>query len=494
MFLNSFTFNIVSRNFGNIYQHPDLVRMMPSYTRIRDCLNNNVKAKGKTYLPDPSELREDPDIREARYLKYHQRAVFVPVTKRTQQGLVGQVFVRKPTVVQGNLPDELLKCISAQGHNLEAFANYALREVVAMGRGAIVVGAGSRDMPMLDFIEAENIITWTETPYGIVDDLGRNMQSIVLRTYTASISDDGITPEQIAMLSQYRLDDRGYAYVRFLYSVQNNDNWSAYRPVVVRGVHLRYIPVFPVGSEANTLQVNSAPLDELAALNISHYVNSADYEEHVYVAGQVTVVITGLAQTWFDKNIKGKLGFGVRAPMPLEKDSDAKILQAQANSTAKEALDKKEEMMVSVGARLIEQRQVRRTATESNIEAESYHSILGHIATNVASALTAALQLLGQYYEGNAEKNSIVLNTEFGIIATSAEHRRLCLEEWQQGIRSRKELRNSIRLYGDTLDDDEVAMKDIEAELPFREKFATVGKPDPIEGADNRTKPKAKTE
>jgi len=474
------------------------MQMMPTYVRIRDCLHNRVKDKGQIYLPDPSELREAPDLREARYKKYHHRAVFVPVTKRTQQGLVGQVFVRKPNIVQGNLPDKVINCIGVQGHNLEAFANYMLREIVAMGRGAIVVGAGNREQPMLDFIEAENILTWTELPYGIVDELGRNIESVLLRTYTSVMSKDGITPEQIALLMQYRLDSRGLAYVRFLSSTQNNDHWSGWQPIVIRGVHLRHLPVYPVGSDSNTLSVDNPPLDELSALNISHYINSADYEEHVYVAGQVTLVITGLEQSWYEKNIQNKLGFGVRAPLPLGKNASAALLQAQANSTAKEALDKKEEMMVAVGARLIEQRQVRRTATESNIEAESYHSILGHIAANTASALTAAMKLLGQYYGDGFEQNSIALNTEFGIISTSAEHRRLCIEEWQQGVRSRKEARRVLRMYDDTLDDDEKSLKDIEAELPFREKVANVGKPPAVAGADNRTKPttqpKPKTE
>lgn len=496
MFLTHFTFNMLSRTFGNLYQHPDLMQMMPTYTRIRDCLNNRVKSRREVYLPDPSELREAADIRKARYEKYHARAVFVPVTKRTQQGLVGQVFVRKPAVVKGNLPDSLIKCIGVQGHNLEGFANYALREVVAMGRGAIVVGAGGRDQPMLDFIEAENILTWTELSYGIVDELGRNMSSILLRTYSSVMSKDGITPEQIALLIQYRLDDRGLAFVRFLSSSNGstNENWTQWTPCIISGKHLKHIPVYPVGAESNTLHVDGAPLDELAALNISHYINSADYEEHVYVAGQVTVTISGLEQRWYDNNIKGKVGFGVRAPLPLPKDAKADLLQAQPNSTAKEALDKKEEMMVSVGARLIAQRQIRRTATESSIEDESYHSILGHIANNVASALTDALVLLGQYYGDGYEQNAIALNTEFGIIATSAEHRRLCIEEWQQGIRSRKEARRALRTYDDTLDEDDQSLKDIEAEIPFRTSIASVGKPPAVEGADNRTKPTSKSE
>lgn len=488
MFLNSFSYlEFSAASFGNTYTHPDLVRMRLKYQRIRDCLTGNVKERGEEYLPDPSEVREEADIKRERYVKYHLRATFLPVTRRTQQGLVGQVFVRKPAVVAGNLPETVTKSVSVQGHSLNSFANYILNETIATGRGIIVVGVNDDSgAAMCDYIEADNFITWAELPYGRVDDLGRNIGSVVLRMFTSEVSDNGITPKMVARLAQYRLDDRGFAYLRLCLSKTDDSNWSAYVPIVARGVHLKHLPIFPIGADDNTLRISVPPLLELADLNISHYVNSADYEEHVNVAGQLTTVVSGLEQKWYDKNIDGKIAFGVRSPLPLPANAKAYLLQAQANSTAKEAMDKKEAMMVSVGARLIEQRQVRRTATESNIEAESYHSILGHIAINVSSGMTAALVDLGLYYEGEAAKNSIALNTEFGIVATSAEHRRLVLEEWQKGIRSYRETRRALRQYDDRLDDDETAKTEIEAGIELIEKFASVGSK-PVAGSDNRT-------
>lgn len=488
MFLNSFSYLESSAlTFGSVYEHPDLVRMKLKYRRLRDCLTGNVKEGERTYLPDPSEVREEPDIREDRYKKYHMRATFLPVTRRTQQGLVGQVFVRKPVIVRGNLPEKAEKSISVHGHSISGFANYILSETVATGRGVIVVGVNDVSGDALcDYIEAENIITWAELPYGVVDDLGRNIGNIVVRTYTSVVSDNGVTPNMRARLAQYRLDSRGYAFMRLCTSATDATNWSAYMPIVARGVHLRHLPVFPAGADDNTLRISTPPLLELAELNISHYINSADYEEHVNIAGQVTTVVSGLEQKWYDTNINGKIAFGVRSPIPLPAQAKAYLLQAQANSTAKEAMDKKEAMMVSVGARLIEQRQVRRTATESNIEAESYHSILGHIAVNVADAITAALVDLGMYYEGDASKNSVALNTEFGIVSTSAEHRRLLLEEWQKGIRSFPETRRALRHYDDRLDDDATAKQAIEDGVELLTKIASVGSK-PVEGSDNRT-------
>ena len=488
MFLNSFSYlDFSAVTFGNEYSHTDLVRMRPKYQRLRDCLTGNVKDRGAEYLPDPSEMREDEDIKQERYKKYHQRATFLPVTRRTQQGLVGQVFVRKPIITVGNLPATVTSSVSVQGQGIGSLANYILNETLATGRGAVVVGASDiGTQAMLDYVEADNIITWAELPYGRVDDLGRNIGSIVLRMFTSQLSENGITPVMVARLAQYRLDMRGLAYVRLCTSETGSNNWSAYVPVIARGVHLQHLPVFPIGADDNTLRISIPPLLELADLNISHYVNSADYEEHVNVAGQLTTVVSGLEQKWYDKNINGKIAFGVRSPLPLPAAAKAYLLQAQANSTAKEAMDKKEAMMVSVGARLIEQRQVRRTATESNIEAESYHSILGHIAINVATGLSAAMVDLGAYYEGDASKNSIALNTEFGIVATSAEHRRLLLEEWQKGLRSFTEARRALRQYDDRLDEDVTAKKDIEEGVELLKTIASVGSK-PVAGADNRT-------
>lgn len=490
MYLNSFSYLSFSAvTYGNEFSHPDLVAMRPKYKRIRDCLTANVKECGKDYLPDPSEVREEPDIKEERYKKYHARASFLPVTRRTQQGLVGQVFVRKPVIVQGNIPEEALKSVSVQGHDLSSLSNYILKETLATGRGIIVVGLPEipNSHAKLDYVEADNIITWSELPYGVLDDLGRNIASVVLRMFTSELSDNGITPVMVARLAQYRIDANGIACLRIATSKGGNSfNWSQYVPIVVRGKFLRHLPIYPVGADDNTLRISVPPLLELADLNISHYVNSADYEEHVNVAGQLTTVVSGLEQKWYDKNINGKIAFGVRSPLPLPTAAKAYLLQAQPNSTAKEAMDKKEAQMVAVGARLIEQRQVRRTATESNIEAESYHSILGHIAINVSTALTAAMQDVGGYYEGDYSKNSIALNTEFGIVATSAEHRRLLLEEWQKGLRSFPETRRALRQYDDRLDDDTTALKAIEEGIELQRKIASVGMK-PVDGADNRT-------
>ena len=150
-----------------------------------------------------------------------------------------------------------------------------------------------------------------------------------------------------------------------------------------------------------------------------------------------------------------------------------------------------------IGARLIEERKIRRTATEASLEDQSYHSILGHIAYNVSQALTSALRLYA-LYSGITAAVSIKLNDDFSTISSDAEHRRLLLEEYIAGTRTFAEYRAGLRTYdANVTEDDEQAKKDILKEAKdFKKVIAESTMQKPAEAApkgDNRTKPKQPT-
>lgn len=485
--------------FGYMYMHPERVLYNKRYTLLRDCLTNNVKNKGREYLPDPSELKEDEEQKKHRYGYYHQRAQWLPATKRTQQALVAQVFTRKPDLKLDGLDKSFTVSPSVSGDSLVGLANYGLSENVGMGRGAYVVWCAQGDKPVIDFIEAENIITWSELPYGKVDDFGRNIESITVRTFTCVTKNDGISIDFVATISQFKLDTQGDAWLRSMRETigGNYTNFGAWQPIRVAGKPIKHVPVFMQGSERNILAIQPPPLEELAELNISHFINSADYQEHAKLAGQVTTVLSGLKQDWYDKNIKNQVAFGVRRPIPLNEGAKASLLQAQPNSVAKEALDKVEGMMISVGARLIEQRNIRRTATEADIESTSYHSILGHIAYNTSDAMTMCLRHVSLHYGAASvhESNvSVTLNSDFSSINGSSEHRRLLLEEFIAGVRTFDEYRDALRKYDATLTQDNAkARAEVEKDVDLRTKLAnTTTQPT---GGDNRTKiPQQETE
>jgi hypothetical protein len=145
-----------------------------------------------------------------------------------------------------------------------------------------------------------------------------------------------------------------------------------------------------IGSENNDANPDNPNMYDLASLNIAHYRNSADYEEACYIVGQPTPVLTGLTEQWYKDILGGCVNFGSRGGIPLPVGASADLLQASENTMIKEAMEIKERQMVALGAKLVEQKQVQRTAFETKVEATSEGSILSSSAKNVSNAFVWA--------------------------------------------------------------------------------------------------------
>ena len=350
-------------------------------------------------------------------------------------------------------------------------------------------------------VQPEDVLTWSETPDGAVDGLGRNVASATVRMFFDVQDTDGVSIKKVAQLTQYSLSKQGVVWFRTKTSDINSalgssfsTKWSEYQLLRVAGEPVDHVPVFPIGSVENTFDIQAPPLGEMATLNLSHYINSADYEEFAKLAGQVTPIFSGLKDSWYRDHIEGKVMFGMRTPVGLNEGATASLLQAQPNSVAKEAMDKKEALMVGIGARIIEERKIRRTATESSLEDRAYHSILGHIAMNVTSAINDALNFLSMYYKMPNAAFTLTLNTDFSTISSDAEHRRLLLEEYVAGVRTFEEYRDGLRTYDSNVGtDDEKAKKTILSEAKdfkkvIAESTITKSQENTPKG-DNRTQP-----
>ena len=88
------------------------------------------------------------------------------------------------------------------------------------------------------------------------------------------------------------------------------------------------------------------------------------------------------------------------------------LIQASANSMPKEAMDTKERQMVALGAKLVEQKQVQRTATEAGLENASETSVLASAANNTAEAFRTALGWCMEFV-GTDGEIEFDLNTDF---------------------------------------------------------------------------------
>lgn len=471
---------LVSPNVNVAYRRKELVAASKRYTIIRDCIcgEEAVKSKKSTYLPVPNESDEDDDTTK-RYDSYIKRAVFYNVTKRTLDGLCGQIFMRDPVIQVPNGLDIIVADANGYGVDLTQLAKAAANLVIGYGRAGLFVDypaverpatlaelATGDIRPTIRLYDPEQIINWRVITRG-----AKTVLSLVVLEEDQPETDDGF---EIVTKKQWRvLRLVGGTYTVELWKQDSEkggfSRTSTYEPLDASGNKLRDIPFSFVGAENNDYTVDEAPMYDIASLNIAHYRNSADYEESSFLCGQPTPVFTGLTEDWVKNVLKNKVKLGARAAVSLPEGGDAKLLQASPNSTPFEAMGHKEKQMVALGARIVEQRTVVRTATESGYDQATESSILASAAKNVSTALTWALERCAAYMGvtvGGAESRvEFSLNTDFDIATMSADDRRQLLAEWQGGLIAWEEARASLRKAGVATLDDEKARDVIDTEF-----------------------------
>ena len=152
---------------------------------------------------------------------------------------------------------------------------------------------------------------------------------------------------------------------------------------------------------------------------------------------------------------------GARAAVLLPEGGSAGLLQAAPNIMPKEAMEAKERQMVALGAKLVEQKQVQRTAQEAGMEEASTSSLLATCAKNVSHAYTCSLVWAAEFLGiKNAEQEedkaiSYVLNSEFDLSKLTPQEVAQVIASWQSNAISTEEMRDNLRRGGIAYQDDE---------------------------------------
>ena len=453
----------------------DLSAKFSQWSMIRDCLSGEeaVKAASTTYLPMPGSDRSEVD--RARYRQYLQRAVFYSVVRRTLAGLSGQIFLRRPTISVGEDLAPYLDNINGSGVSLVQQSKKALDFVVSYGRCGLLVDYPAVDgvitrqdeingyvYPTILLYDPFSVINWRERTVG-----SKRILSLVVIEESYCIEDDGFELSTDTQWRVLRLDDQQNCWSDVWR--WDNDDLNT-RQLVLTASHavidadgnpLHEIPFTFIGSINNDANIDYSPLADLAALNIAHYRNSADYEESCYIAGQPTLYAAGLDQNWVDNVLHGSIALGSRSGLLLPNGATCGLIQAQANSQPFEAMEHKERQMAALGAKLIEQRQVQRTLGEAQIEEAGEVAALTIMAHNVSEAYEAALGMCTLFTGGSREDVEFNLCTDYPALQLSANDRVELVKEWQSGAISYTELRNQLRRIGVATQDDEAAKDEI---------------------------------
>lgn len=454
----------------------EVENMRPLWAVVRDCLDGQeaVKARGTTYLPMPNPLDTSPENRE-RYYAYKKRGIFMNFTQRTLQGMTGAVFGKDAEAI---LPDALMPLynnVDGGAVTLDQQAKQVLSDVISVGRCGLLTDYPTRDKPasradvsngrvrpVIQFYFAEDIINWR---YEIKDSI-RILSLVVLReSYIAE--DDGFKKDMKPQWRVLRLEKGKYTVT--LYRKDESGAFAkvggTVTPKQSNGQPFDYIPFEFVGSSNNDAGIDPAPLLDLANLNIGHYRNSCDFEEMVHLLGAPTPVITGLDQDWVDNVLKGRIVLGSTVALPLPEGCDAFLLQIDESQLALSAMEHKERQAVALGARLVQNAKVQRTAKEAGMEEASEQSLLLSAAKNVNSAykraLTSAARFAGAPITDDIGYN---LNTDFDILRLDSQGRAQLLAEWQRGAITFGEYRSILRRAGVATLDDEEAQEALDEE------------------------------
>lgn len=478
----------MSRGFGGpAYIRRDLRDMMPTYKLIRDCMTGSRRIKQATseYLPRPFPASKTNKANEQRYRDYVKRAVFYNVGKRTAKAMVGEIFGRDPQVVLPSRIEAFVDNISGDGLDAEQVAHTLAHYSLSFGRGGMLVDYPSTDgipptqadinagvmQPIMLSFAPWQIVNWRTMFQG-----AKEVLSLVVIFEGVGVQDDGFETKLGFQYRELRLDPETGNYTVNVWRHTSGDAiqegtaqglgiFQSYIPTDARGAPLTEIPFHFVGAENNNPSIDEPPLYDICELNISHYRNSADYEELMFMMGQPTQYFTGLTREWVDAYLENQVFLGSRASIPLPQGATAGMLQIQQNPALMQAMEQKERQMATLGAKLVQQKLIQRTATEATIEDQAENSELGLIACNVSKVMTWGFQTCCIFTGDDPAKIEYQLNTSFDLAQLDPPERLQLLKEWQAGAIAWEEYRGQLRKSGVATMDDDKAKAAIEDEM-----------------------------
>jgi hypothetical protein len=445
-----------------------------SWQLVKDCVAGSraVKDKGILYLPMPDPTNKSEE-NLADYEALKLRALFLNITGRTRQGLIGAVFRKTAEVDLPSVVEYLIENASGDGTSLEQLSKEAVGEDLDTGRGGFFVDYPTKDTPgdvrptkaqtagrfaHIHLYEAMSIINWRE-------DVINGVRKLTMVVLSECYNDDETGDEfNFNLKRQYRaltLENGAYRHRVW----REGDLYEYPQIDVLPTDHLNktfdHIPFYFFGAESNDARIDKAPLEDLAEVNILHYGNSATVEESGFISSQPTVFFTtDIGQEEFQQWNPNGIQIGSKRGYSLGKSGSATMVQAAEGQLARTLMQDKENQMLMIGARIVQQSGQNETAEAARIRYSSDNSVLGTIAGNVSEALKRAILDAQLYMSGQADMAKTVfwLNQEFFDASLTSQDVLALIQSWQQGIIAKSDVRTKFRQTGwleaDRNDDD----------------------------------------
>jgi hypothetical protein len=376
---------------------------------------------GSQYLPVPNP-NDDSIENQDRYAAYRARATFINFTGYTKDGLMGMV-ARKPTEIDLDASIKYAELnVNGSGLTLQGMTQSVIGNLLETGQDGLLVdfpmSAGGTQMQTLGLraiikqYPAESIINWRVETIDSID----TVVMVALAEEVTRVAADGFSVDDVTYTRVLCLNEDG-DYIQKLYNEHDEllVNEAGESDIFIKkadGSNWKEILFVAVGSENNDLIPDKSPLYDVAEINIGHYRNSADFEESSFLVGQPTPVFSGLNEGWVKNVMKGGIQIGSRAGVLLPENGSAMLLQASENQMPSAGMDRKEEQLVKIGAKIISDKGGVETAEASRIKFAGQNSKLGLVIINTELAFEQCfLWMMG--FQGSTGENVFNINKQF---------------------------------------------------------------------------------
>lgn len=448
--------------------HKEYDENLPKWQVARHCADGSqaVKDQRTTYLPKPNP-KDVSNENNARYNDYLLRANYVNFTGSTLDGLLGLVFRNDIVLELQPSIDYIEDDATGGGLTLDQAARRVVSDVLITGRYGLLVDypEAEDDLSVADvsgmglragisMYAPESIINWRYSTIGSMQVLSL----VVLLEFVERVADDGYSVETQEQYRVLRLEDGIYTQT----VINHKDEIVSYFiPTKSDGASWVEIPFQFVGAQNNDATPDKAPLYDIAEINLAHYRNSADFEESSFMVGQPTPVLSGLSQSWVDGVMKDGVILGSRRAILLPEGGEGSLLQANENTMPTKGMDIKEQQMVKIGARIIQDNSGVETAEAARIRFSGQNSKLGTVVGNVQTALMQALEWLGEFM-GAAGESLVDINKEFYDTKADPQLIMAGIQLLDRGVIAKSDIRSSLR--SQNMIDNERTDEDIESE------------------------------
>lgn len=363
------------------YAHPQYVELIEDYKTIRHCYNGEraIKGAAERYLPRLKGQQNDD------YENYKRRALFFPITGKTVTTMVGLATTKAPKT---EYPPEMEQYFidTNRAYQFTEFYVRQFLEMVLMGRYGVLIDApidGKYGSIRLNPYIAENIVNWE------VDEEGLPI-SLLLKECVFEPGDKKFERVEVTRFRHCYLSGG-------LYHVQKLDaDLEPVGPPIIpdfTGQTIDFIPFVCIGASGIHLSPDQPPMRDIATINVSHYMTSADLEWGRHIVGLPTPVVSGV-----DPATKLSIG-GTAAWILPDVQAKAYYMEflGQGLGSLENAMKEKIGLMASVSARLVDSSTRGSEAAETvRLRYMSESASLVHIINNGEIGLNVLYNMLAK--------------------------------------------------------------------------------------------------